>query len=68
MAENNGELSWRRSAWCGTNACVEVAEQGDTLLVRDSKEERGEVLSFSKSDWAAFMVELRSGGLRTEAR
>jgi hypothetical protein len=63
MAEISNELAWRRSKWCGTSACVEVASLDDTLLVRDSKDPHGSQLSFIAADWAAFVTELRDGGL-----
>lgn len=47
--------TWRRSTRCGTSACVEVAESGDTMLVRDSKHGKpAPVLTFNRQAWSAF--------------
>ena len=42
--------SWRKSSYSGANGgeCVEVATTADTVLVRDSKNRTGNVLSVSR--------------------
>jgi Domain of unknown function (DUF397) len=49
--------SWRKSSYSGANGgeCVEVATTADTVLVRDSKNRTGNVLSVSASAWRAFV-------------
>ena len=49
--------SWRKSSYSGANGgeCVEVATTADTVLVRDSKNRTGNVLSVSVSAWRAFV-------------
>ncbi|MGX9227486.1 DUF397 domain-containing protein [Streptomyces albus] len=41
------ELTWRKSSYSGPDGgnCLEVAETPGTVHVRDSKEQRGPVLS-----------------------
>ena len=34
---NNQLPQWQRSSYCGTNACVEVAQVSGQFMVRDSK-------------------------------
>lgn len=54
---------WRKSRTSEANgACLEVARSiHGTIGVRDSKQgETGPVLSFTRSEWAAFMQAVRS--------
>ena len=55
---------WRKSARCGTAACVEVAKVDDVYLVRDSKNPTGAVLSFTEHEWAAFVEGVEAGEFR----
>jgi hypothetical protein len=51
---------WRKSSHSGgDNNCVEVAGTGVTITVRDSKNPRGGVLSFTPVDWKAFTRNIR---------
>jgi Domain of unknown function (DUF397) len=43
---------WRKSPYCESGACVEVARVGNEILVRDSKQDNGPVLRFTLDDWA----------------
>jgi hypothetical protein len=52
---------WRKSSYSGTNGgdCVEVAARAD-VLVRDSTNRSGLVLSVSADAWRAFTGRLKS--------
>lgn len=55
---------WRKSSFSGGNngQCVEVAFDGDAVLVRDTKQQgRGPVLAFTRRGWAAFLAGARDG-------
>ena len=53
---------WRKSTASGSNGeCVEVAFADDAVLVRHSHDQSGPVLSFSHSEWEAFLVGARHG-------
>ena len=52
----HGYLSWKNSTASGTGACVEVARAGETIVVRDSKSPSGPVLTFSETEWEAFLA------------
>lgn len=56
-------LEWHRSSYCtGANStCVEVAMQGGTVLVRDSKQPKGPVLRFTTDEWRLFVMAVASG-------
>jgi len=54
---NEARPNWRKSTYSGSNggACVEVADNlPDRVLVRDSKDPHGPILTFSPKAWAAF--------------
>jgi len=52
---------WRKSTYSANGACVEVAFVGGRIALRDSKDRRGPVLSFTVSEWAAFLSGVRDG-------
>ena len=46
---------WRKSSRSATSACVEIASRLDAILVRDSKNPHGAILSFDRTTFAAFI-------------
>jgi hypothetical protein len=52
---------WRKSSFCGSSACVEVAKTGDEFLVRDSKDANSPVLKFTVDEWSAFLAGVNAG-------
>lgn len=54
-------IEWRKSESSGATDCVEVAFVGQSVLVRNSKDPAGPVLSFTQSDWMAFLTGARDG-------
>jgi predicted secreted Zn-dependent protease len=56
-----GSLSWKKSTASGGGACVEVARVGEMIIVRDSKDVLGSVLTFSEEEWRTFLAGTRSG-------
>jgi hypothetical protein len=55
------QLRWRRSSRCSSGSCVEAARTAESWLVRDSKEDSGPILSFSRSEWKAFISAVTAG-------
>ena len=51
---------WRKSSYSGDNGgeCVEVATAG-AVLVRDTADRRGPVLTFTAEAWLAFTATIR---------
>jgi len=47
---------WRKSSFSGTNggSCVEVADMDGRILVRDTTDRGGAVLSISPNAWLRF--------------
>jgi len=58
-------LIWRRSsASGGAGQCVEVAESGSSVLVRDSHNRPETRLVFTRSDWLVFLRRIKETGSR----
>lgn len=50
------DQNWRKANSSSSNgACVEVRLFGDVIQVRHSQDPDGEVLSFTKREWIAFI-------------
>ena len=57
-----GALSWRKSARSVANgACVEVAPATGTIIVRDSVNPAGAMISYSTQSWQAFLAGAKAG-------
>jgi hypothetical protein len=54
------ESNWRKSSYSGDNGgeCVEVASTG-SVLVRDTADRDGPVLTLTADAWRAFTVAIR---------
>jgi hypothetical protein len=53
---------WRKSTRSsGSGNCVEIAEIGDAVAVRDSKNPGGPVLIFAPDEWRAFVGGVKGG-------
>jgi Domain of unknown function (DUF397) len=55
--------AWWKSSASGSNGgdCVEVTFAEESVLVRHSRDPRGPVLSFTRSEWRAFIAGTRNG-------
>jgi hypothetical protein len=58
-------LQWRKSTRSGANNCVEVAFLDGRVAVRDSKDQRGAMLTFTTAEWRAFLDRVRDGAFQT---
>jgi hypothetical protein len=54
------ESDWRKSSYSGDNggACVEVAT-ADAVLVRDTTDRRGPIVTFTADVWRAFLATIK---------
>ena len=57
------DITWHKSTASGggNGSCVEVAAVDEAVLVRNSRDPLGPVLSFSCQQWAAFLEGVRNG-------
>jgi hypothetical protein len=56
------EVAFTKSSYStDTGACVEVGHGDDTVLMRDSKDPDGLVLTFTPSEWDAFLAGAKDG-------
>jgi hypothetical protein len=55
-------LHWWRSSYCADNACVEVARDGDVVLIRNS-ERPDDIIRCTTSGWTAFLAEIKAGDI-----
>ncbi len=55
---------WRKSTRSSGNGnCVEFADLGDSVAVRDTKDRSGPVLYFTAAGWRAFVAGTKRGEL-----
>jgi hypothetical protein len=56
-------VTWRKSSVSGNGDgdCVEIAFVADGVLVRHSRNPSGPVLSFTRSEWRAFLAGSHNG-------
>jgi len=57
-------MKWRKSSYTGggnDDACVELAESGDRVWVRDSKDPDGERLVFGRDASAGLLERVKRG-------
>jgi hypothetical protein len=57
-----GDLAWRKARSSANDGCVELASLPDGgVAVRDSKNEGGPVLTFTRHEWSCFLDGLGKG-------
>src|SRR5690242_5195529 len=57
MVDKHPSLAWRKSSASAQGNCVEVAVDGDRVLLRDTKDQgAGAVLTFTEAEWQAFLT------------
>jgi hypothetical protein len=62
MNPDSRPLRWRKSSFSASGNCVEVAVDGHSVLLRDTKENgAGPVLTFTESEWRAFLLGMDAG-------
>jgi hypothetical protein len=61
---------WHKSSYSGgaSGNCVEVADAGEHVYVRNTRDKNGAVLEFSAAEWDAFLAGARDGEFDRGAR
>jgi hypothetical protein len=52
---------WRKSSRSSSGNCVEIASLAGVIVVRDSKDTAGPVLTFGTKSWRQFLTGIRDG-------
>ena len=55
------EPKWQVARFCNGGACVQVAPDGSNVLIGDSKNPSGPVLTYSRDEWQTFVEGIRQG-------
>jgi hypothetical protein len=55
------DVDWHISTFCAAGNCLAAGADGDTILVRDTKDPEGRVLTYSRDEWEAFLDGIMSG-------
>lgn len=61
--EHLDDLAWQRSSFCNAGTCLEVADLGKMVAVRDSKKPDGTMLTFPAGIWREFINEVKRSDL-----
>jgi predicted secreted Zn-dependent protease len=64
MSENpvaSADLDWRISRACDSGACVGVARQGESVLIKNTSDPEAPISLFSKEEWTAFLAGVKLG-------
>jgi predicted secreted Zn-dependent protease len=56
-----GQLSWRIARSCDGGNCVQVAPRGDMVVIGDTKNPDSAPLTYTRSEWQAFVEGVRRG-------
>jgi hypothetical protein len=61
--ETADPLTWRKSSYSTSNGgnCIEVANTSHVIVVRDSKNPGDAALTFTRSNWRAFINHAKAG-------
>lgn len=61
MDQEPHRLAWRKSSASTGGACVEVALDGNSVLVRNTRDRAGSFLAFTEDEWDAFVFGVDGG-------
>jgi len=52
--------TWHTSTSCDTGSCLEVAAVADDVMIRNSTDRDGALITVSRARWNAFLSDIRS--------
>ncbi len=54
-------MKWIKASYSGEgDNCIEVARDGDSIAVRDSKDKTGPILRFTSTAWREFLEAVKT--------
>ena len=56
-----GELAWRVARDCDPGNCVRIAPDAGMIIIGDTKNPGGPVLSYTRDEWITFVQGIRQG-------
>jgi Domain of unknown function (DUF397) len=56
---STGELEWRKAKGCDGGSCVEIAKQGEHVMVRRSTDPEGTLITLSRDMWKEFVARVK---------
>lgn len=56
-----GDPSWRRSSFCASGECAEVAQTNGMIVMRNSRGPLGQVVHYSPDEWQTFVQGVKAG-------
>jgi hypothetical protein len=63
MSDHSTTLRWRRSTYCSSGGCIEVACEPCEVHVRDTTDPEGPSLVVSIEAWRGFIESVKRGDL-----
>lgn len=53
-------VAWRRSSYCASSECVEVATHAGRILIRDTKSDASPLV-YTREEWESFVAGIKAG-------
>jgi hypothetical protein len=60
MSTSEAPVTWRKSSYSQNGDCIESADGGTHVFVRDSEDPCGPTLNFRSVVWATFIAHIKS--------
>ncbi len=61
LDSDSADTPWRKATKSGAGNCITVARRADMIMIADSKNPAGPVLSYTLQEWDAFLDGAKRG-------
>ena len=58
---SHDSITWHTALSCESGACVEVAANQNTILIRNSRQPDGPLIEYTAEEWHAFVSGVKEG-------
>ena len=58
---SHDSITWHTALSCESGACVEVAANQNTILIRNSRQPDGPLIEYTSEEWHAFVSGVKKG-------